>query len=242
MNSESDGPVFLAQLGDELARVAQGEAARRGAAPRSWRTPRTALAAVAGAVLVAGALATVLASIPPDAPRVVQRQAARPLRRAPATAPVVSGSAVRSLLQQSSRVSCYGALRVQLRQHRFPPYLIFRTYNVGALVLTNVTPHACDVAGYPALRLRDKHGRRLSPRVVHDPGDDVAVTLQPGQRARSQLIFTSASIPSIAPDAAPCTTPARVRIRLPTIPGSFLLRWRLGPVCDRGTIRVQPLR
>jgi Protein of unknown function (DUF4232) len=233
MTSESDGPVFLAQLADELARVAHGEAARR-----SWRTSRTALAAVAGGVLVAGALATALASMSPDAPRGVQRPAARPLRRAPATAPVVPG-ATYSLLQQSSRVSCYGTLRVQLRQHRFPPYAIFRTYNIGALVLTNVTHHACDVSGYPALRLRDRHGHRLSPRVVHDPGDDVAVTLRPGRRARSQLIFTSASI---APGAAPCKTPARVRIRLPTIPGSFLLRWRLGPVCDPGTIRVQPLR
>jgi Domain of unknown function (DUF4232) len=111
------------------------------------------------------------------------------------------------------------------------------------LVLTNVTRHTCTLLGYPGLRLLDARNRPLPTHVVRDRSRTPRVVrLTPGDSARSDLRWSAIPGPG-EPQRGRCEPrPARVAVRPPGVAQRLVLPWRLGSVCEHGTIDVRPLR
>lgn len=111
------------------------------------------------------------------------------------------------------------------------------------LVLTNTTRHTCTLLGYPSLRLLDRRNRRLPTHVVrnHSSAPHV-VRLLPGDSARSDLRWGAIPGPG-EPQSGPCEpVPSRLTVAPPGSSLALVLPWRMGPVCEHGTIEVKPLR
>jgi Protein of unknown function (DUF4232) len=111
------------------------------------------------------------------------------------------------------------------------------------LVLTNVTRHRCSLAGYPGLRLLGPVNLPIATHVVRD--HSVAphtVVLNPGASARSTLRFGAIPGPGEPQSGACEPKPARVQVTPPHATGHLVLPWRLGSVCEHGTIDVRPVR
>jgi hypothetical protein len=113
----------------------------------------------------------------------------------------------------------------------------------ATLVLTNTTRHTCTLLGYPSLRLLDRRNRRLPTHVVRDRSRTPRVVrLQPGDSARSDLRWGAIPGPG-EPQSGPCEpAPARLAVAPPGSSLALVLPWRMGPVCEHGTIDVRPLR
>jgi Protein of unknown function (DUF4232) len=113
----------------------------------------------------------------------------------------------------------------------------------ATLVLTNTTRHTCTLLGYPSLRLLDRRNRPLATHVVRDHGfTPHAVRLEPGDSARSDLRWGAIPGPGEPQSGACEPAPARLAVAPPGSPLSLVVPWRMGPVCEHGTIDVRPLR
>jgi hypothetical protein len=113
----------------------------------------------------------------------------------------------------------------------------------ATLVLTNTTRHTCTLLGYPSLRLLDRRNRRLPTHVVRDHSRTPhVVRLLPGDSARSDLRWGAIPGPD-EPQSGPCEpTPARLAVAPPGSSLALVIPWRMGPVCEHGTIDVRSLR
>ena len=112
----------------------------------------------------------------------------------------------------------------------------------AVLVLRNRSRRTCFVFGYVGMLLVNRHGGPVPTRVIRDRARGRRVTLAPGARASSLLHWTV--VPSSGePASGPCEPTAyRLRVTPPDETTYLQLRWRLGPVCDRGRINVLRLR
>ena len=113
----------------------------------------------------------------------------------------------------------------------------------ATVVLRNRSAHRCTVFGYVGAQLVDVRGRPLPTRIVRDrTRAPRRVTLAPGRSATSLLHWSAIAGPG-EPQRAPCEPPPRtIRITPPDETTQLTMRWRFGPVCERGRIDVRPLR
>ncbi|MDO8209961.1 DUF4232 domain-containing protein [Conexibacter sp. CPCC 206217] len=110
------------------------------------------------------------------------------------------------------------------------------------LVLTNHTRKSCSVFNYPGAQLLGKTNAELPTQIVRDRSrTPKTVVLKPGESAESAWRW-GAIAGRGEPTKGPCEiTPARIEITPPNDFQHLVLPWRMGPVCERGTITVRPM-
>ena len=109
------------------------------------------------------------------------------------------------------------------------------------LVLTNVTRHRCSLRGYPGMQLLNAVNLPIVTHVVRIAATPHTVVLNPGASARSSLRFGAIPGPGEPQSGACEPKPARVEVTPPNAAGHLVLPWRLGSVCEHGTIDAKPV-
>jgi uncharacterized protein DUF4232 len=110
------------------------------------------------------------------------------------------------------------------------------------LLLTNVTRRTCSLGGYIGAQLLDARNDPLPTRVVRDTSRGAhTVTLAPGKSATTVLHWSAVAGSGDRQTGTCQPTPARIEVTPPNATRHLVLRWRGGPVCERGRIVVTPL-
>jgi hypothetical protein len=109
------------------------------------------------------------------------------------------------------------------------------------LTLRNRSGHTCRTQGWVGMQLR-RGGHDVRTNVVREQGPSHRVVLRAGERAISSLHWTVIPAPSEPQSGACEPTARRVLITPPDEVSSLRIRWKGGPVCQRGRIDVTPLR
>jgi hypothetical protein len=112
----------------------------------------------------------------------------------------------------------------------------------GTLVLTNTGSAACHTYGYVGLKLAG--GGDPPTNATRESGDGAAkrVTLKPGGSAWSRLQWGAVAGTGDKQSGDCQPTAANLRVTPPDQRALLTVKWSYGPVCERGTIRVDPLR
>jgi hypothetical protein len=115
----------------------------------------------------------------------------------------------------------------------------------AAVDLTNTSRHECSVDGWVGLLLLDA-GRHPLPTTAHwfaptAPQPTPPIVLQPGDVAFAQLHWTV--VPSLPDEQATncLPAPAFLEVTPPDETTQLVIPWKLGAVCNHGTIDVMPL-
>ncbi|WP_406729569.1 DUF4232 domain-containing protein [Streptomyces sp. GD-15H] len=93
------------------------------------------------------------------------------------------------------------------------------------VVLTNVSPRACTLYGYPGAAFVDASGKQLGPDPKRSPGDAVRVALEPGESAWAGLRYSAPGI-----SGARTATPAALLVTPPDERNSLKVPWTAGAV------------
>lgn len=116
--------------------------------------------------------------------------------------------------------------------------------HVGAqLTLTNSGTAACHLAGYVGMQLLDSSGGSLPTNVVRVPGTVADVLLAPGASAIAIAQF-SATVPGQGDSQTGSCQPVakNTEITPPDDTTFLVVPGPNSPVCQRGTIDIQPLQ
>lgn len=111
----------------------------------------------------------------------------------------------------------------------------------AVLVLTNQSVVSCRVHGYAGMLLLAASGAALPTNVIRlRPGPPAVVPLRPGQSAWA-MVHWSVVPDSGEPQHGPCQpTPGRAWVTPPDERTQLTVAWDFGPVCQHGTIRLDP--
>jgi Protein of unknown function (DUF4232) len=203
------------------------------------RAPRLPLAIAAGAVAAATAALAACGSVPAgSAGAAASSGAARtgPATTGPATTgPATTGPATATCAASGLKVKLDMAAAGAAAGSYYVP-----------LEFTNITGHACQLAGYPAVALTSGvSGRQIGPQAAVDRSvRSAAVRLAPGGTAHAWLQVTDvANIPARRCHPA---TAAGMRVEAPGARGASYLAHRL-PACAAalagdGVITVHPVQ
>ncbi|HEY3685045.1 MAG TPA: DUF4232 domain-containing protein [Streptosporangiaceae bacterium] len=112
----------------------------------------------------------------------------------------------------------------------------------GTLVLTNTGPAACHTYGYPGLQLTGGGNPPTHATRESADGPPKRVTLKPGGSAWSRLQWGAVAGTGDKQTGDCQPTAADLRVTPPDQRAFLTVKWSYGPVCERGTIRVDPLR
>lgn len=110
------------------------------------------------------------------------------------------------------------------------------------LTLRNRSGHSCRTQGWVGMQLLHHRGRHVRTNVVRVGGPSHRIVLLPGQRARATLRWGAVPGPGDRQAIRCQPVASHVLITPPDETTSLRLRWKGGPVCERGRIEVTPLR
>jgi hypothetical protein len=111
------------------------------------------------------------------------------------------------------------------------------------IVLTNTGTSPCHMFGYIGMQLLDASGVALPTDVVRVPGAEQEVTLGPGASAVSYAQFSSTVPGAGDSQTGTCQPVAKSTEVTPPDDTQFLVvPGPNSPVCERGTIQVQPVQ
>jgi hypothetical protein len=112
----------------------------------------------------------------------------------------------------------------------------------GLLVLTNRSGHACQTYGFIGMQLIDSAGRPVPTSVVRVRQPPPAVlTLAPDASVHSVLTWGAVPGPG-EPATGECEpAPAAAEVTPPDETTQIVIRWDLGPVCQRGGVTATGL-
>lgn len=112
----------------------------------------------------------------------------------------------------------------------------------ATLTLTNKSAHTCVTGGYVGLGLLNGRGHEVATNAERiDFSAARTLYLRPGAKATSQMHW---SVINGTGDTSrgPCfVAPRSILVTPPNSYISLRLRWRMGTVCERGTITITPL-
>jgi len=112
----------------------------------------------------------------------------------------------------------------------------------ATLTLRNKSAHSCRTGGYVGLGLLNSRGREVATNAERiDFGAVRMIYLKPGAKATSQMHW---SVINGTGDTSrgPCfRAPSSILVTPPNSYTSLRLPWRMGNVCERGTISITPL-
>ena len=111
------------------------------------------------------------------------------------------------------------------------------------LTLTNSGTAACHVAGYVGMQLLDSSGSPLPTNVVRVPGTKQDLLLAPGESAVAVAQF-SATVPGQGDSQTGSCQPVakNTEVTPPDDTAFLVVPGPNSPVCQRGTIDIQPLQ
>ncbi|WP_165494901.1 DUF4232 domain-containing protein [Actinomadura roseirufa] len=113
------------------------------------------------------------------------------------------------------------------------------------LRIKNKSNGVCVLSADVKLQLRDAKGKALPTRVVLPPGKPKRVKLEPGQTAVIKVAW--GVVPTgDEPVDRPCQpTPATLDVDLPgqakPQPKFNVVKWKAGPVCNKGTFKLSSI-
>jgi len=113
----------------------------------------------------------------------------------------------------------------------------------GQVVLTNIGNTVCTMFGYIGMQLLGASGAPLPTNVVRVPGTEQEVTLNPGGSASVVAQFSS-DVPGAGDSTTGTCQPVAksTEITPPDETQHLVVPGPDSPVCQRGTIDIQPVR
>ncbi|MDO8184107.1 DUF4232 domain-containing protein [Conexibacter sp. JD483] len=112
----------------------------------------------------------------------------------------------------------------------------------ATLRLRNKSSRACSLFGYPGGQLLAKSGADIPTNIVRDRSRTPrTIVLRPGASAKTLLHWGAVAGTGDSQSGRCQPNPARFEVTPPNATNHLVLRWSLGPVCEKGRIVVQPM-